>query len=94
MKSGNTNFTLDTQVTDLLLSAEAFNLNMMLYQNILGSRYWGPKFSKFQTNDKKCLNVPIYMSKLNSLRDEFLMNCGKIFIEESLGYVHHDANTE
>jgi hypothetical protein len=38
MKSGNINSTLDTQVTDLLLS-EVFNLNIMLYQNILGSRY-------------------------------------------------------
>lgn len=39
MKSGNINFTLDTQVTDLLLPAEVFNLNMMLYQNVLGSRH-------------------------------------------------------
>jgi hypothetical protein len=63
MKSGNINFTLDTHVMDLILSAEVFKLNMMLYQNILDSRYWGPKFSKFQTNDKKCLNGPIYTSK-------------------------------
>lgn len=63
MKSGNINFRLDTQVTDLLLSAEVLNLNMILYQNVQGSKYQGPKFSKFRANDKKCLNVPIYTSK-------------------------------
>jgi hypothetical protein len=31
MKSGNINYTLDTQVTDLLLPAEVFNFNIMLY---------------------------------------------------------------